>query len=123
MALALSATPHATQAQEPGFRKSYSTCMDQSGGVTSEMQECISAEFIHQDWRLNTAYQSALRKFSQQRRNQLRDVQRKWLAYRDAYCALHVEPGGGSLSQLTENSCVLDKTAQRAGELEALLGS
>lgn len=121
IALALSATPHAAQAQEPGLRKSYGTCMERSGGVTSAMQECISGEHTHQDRRLNTAYQSAQTKLSQQRRNQLRDVQRKWIAYRDADCALRADPGGGSASQMTENSCVLDKTAQRAVELEALL--
>lgn len=54
-ALALSEPPQAAQAQETGVRKTYGTCMERSGAVTSAMQECITAEFTYQDRRLNTA--------------------------------------------------------------------
>ena len=50
------------------------------------MQDCIAEEFEHQDRRLNTAYQALMGSVSAETRTQLRDAQRKWIAFRDANC-------------------------------------
>jgi uncharacterized protein YecT (DUF1311 family) len=57
---------------------------------------------------------------SPKRQAQLRDAQRKWIAYRDAACALNIgSSGGGTIEGLREADCQLTKTEQRTGELEA----
>ncbi len=42
-------------ADDTGLTKQFSTCIDGSGGVTSNMLDCIGAETEHQDARLNKA--------------------------------------------------------------------
>ena len=44
-----------TWADEVEFSKQYNNCMDNSGGVTVEMLDCIGAETKRQDIRLNNA--------------------------------------------------------------------
>ena len=65
---------------------SYTECLDKAGGITPAMQDCIAEELEHQDRRLNTAYQALMGSVSEKRRTQLRDAQRKWIAFRDANC-------------------------------------
>lgn len=47
-----------TQTYSPDYDK----CMDKSGGVTAEMLDCASAELSLQDKKLNAAYQTLMRK-------------------------------------------------------------
>ncbi len=102
--------------------KSYAACMGKAGGATFAMQDCIGAELALQDKRLNTAYSALMTSKSliEKRKAQLRDVQRKWIVFRDANCAFYADPAGGQSARLAANECVLTQTAQRAAELEGL---
>jgi uncharacterized protein YecT (DUF1311 family) len=102
--------------------KSYAACLDKAGGVTSAMQDCIGEELERQDRRLNRAYEALMGSVPEKRRAQLRDAQRKWIAFRDANCEFYYDPQGGSAARLAANECVVTLTAERAHELEALKG-
>ncbi len=98
----------------------YAACMDKAGGATFAMQECISGELERQDSRLNAAYKVLMASVGDKRKTQLRDAQRKWVAFRDANCGFYFDPAGGQADRLAANECVVIHTAQRASELENL---
>ncbi|MDZ7888695.1 MAG: lysozyme inhibitor LprI family protein [Pseudomonas sp.] len=114
IATALSA---AANAADDGYSTTYTTCMDQSGGVTANILNCIADEIEQQDARLNQHYKSAMRALSQEQQPQLRDVQRLWISFRDADCALLGNLTGGSIDAINRSSCYLDMTKKRAGDL------
>ena len=99
----------------------HAACMEKSGGVTSDMQDCIATELVRQDARLNKAYKAAMTPLSAPRKKQLLAAQRAWLAFRDANCQFYADPEGGSAARLVANDCVLSATASRATELENLV--
>lgn len=97
----------------------YASCMDESGGVTVNMMNCIAEEIRTQDARLNGAYQKLRGELSDERRQELLAAQRLWIQYRDANCQFYAT-AGGTLAMVASNECVLRETAQRAAELENL---
>jgi uncharacterized protein YecT (DUF1311 family) len=101
---------------------SYAVCLDKSGGVTSAMEDCISEEFELQDHRLNRAYKALVASVHANRRADLRDAQRKWIAFRDANCGFYYDSQGGSAARLASKECVVTLTVDRAHELETLKG-
>ena len=108
-----------TQAEER-TSKSYAACLNKAGGATFAMQDCISEELERQDRRLNGAYEALMGSVPEKRRAQLRDAQRKWIAFRDANCEFYYDAQGGSAARLASNECVVTLTADRAHELETL---
>lgn len=100
-----------------GLRPSYTACLDASGGVTSDMEDCVGAEFEFQDARLNTAYQALRDRLDQASKLKLRDEERLWMANRDKSCA--DDAGGGTGQAVSANDCSLELTAKRAAELES----
>ncbi len=76
------------KAAQPVTSSEHATCIDKSGGVTSEMLDCDSAEMRRQDKRLNGAYQKLMASGSDAQKVALRDSQRLWLAYRKTDCDL-----------------------------------
>ena len=100
-------------------RPSYDHCLEQTEGVTPAIQECVDTEYEYQDKRLNDAYKALLTKLPQERHDGLREQQRAWIKKRDADCDTGPEPGQGQT--LEANACLVDMTAARAGELEAML--
>lgn len=102
------------------YSEQFSACMDKSEGVTFAMVDCINEELTIQDARLNSAYKKLGAKLTPERKIQLRDVQRIWIRYRDANCAFHADPEGGSLARIAGNHCFLQETTLRAQELEQL---
>ena len=120
-AIAVGLMAVATCANAHEISESYSACLERAAGVTPAMQECIAAELTIQDKRLNTAYASLLNAIAEKRKTtQLRDVQRKWIAFRDANCAYYDDGSLGQAARLASNECVLIATAARAFELENL---
>lgn len=107
-------------AGDEAYSASYSGCMDDSGGVTVEMQDCMGEELAAQDAKLNAAYKALSSGLVPARRQQLTAVQRLWIQYRDANCRFHADPDGGTLAGLSASECVLRETAERAAELERL---
>jgi uncharacterized protein YecT (DUF1311 family) len=117
MAVGAHAAP-LSQAEEH-TSKAYAECLDKSGGVTVAMRDCMSEEFEGQ---LNTAYKAVMGSVSGKNRVQLRDAQRRWIAFRDANCNFYYDPEGGSASRLAAHECMVTLTADRAHELEILRG-
>lgn len=100
--------------------KEYSGCIDRSNGITTEMLDCISAEFSRQDARLNENYKRLMSKLSSKRKAGLLEAQRAWIKFRDANCGFYYDPEGSSAAHLASNSCMLNATADRATELKSL---
>ena len=98
----------------------YSQCMDKASSTVA-MSSCIQAETQLQDQRLNRVYKQLTSKLQPAPQKSLRDVQRQWIAYRNANCTFHVQASGGTLAQLEGGMCVLDMTRERAAELERVL--
>ncbi len=107
----------ATAAENAALKK----CMD-GANTTADMVNCNANEAKVQDKRLNTAYKTALAAQEGARKQQLQDVQRLWIQYRDANCAFAGSATGGSIDRVNGSGCVLDMTQTRAQELEDLVG-
>ena len=110
----------ALAAADSELSQTYSACMDKSKGVTSEMLDCISAEFTRQDDRLNENYKRLMSKLSGKRKEGLLEAQRAWIKFRDTNCNFYYDPDGGSAAHLASNECTLNATADRATELKNL---
>ena len=107
----------AAAADNPALKK----CMD-GANTTADMVSCNAKATKVQDDRLNRAYKTALAAQEGARKQQLQDVQRLWIKYRDANCAFAGSATGGTLDQVNGSGCVLDMTQTRAQELEDLVG-
>lgn len=76
------------------------------------MKDCISTELSKQDNCLNTVYKQKI---------SLRNAQRAWIKLRDSECkSQSKEEEGGTLEGILYGDCVLQKTAIRANEIEAM---
>lgn len=106
---------------EDEYTGRFGECMEASGGVTVEMLNCIADEIATQDARLNGAYSDARQDLSEERKQVLLNAQRHWIAYRDANCEYYATIGG-TLAQVASNDCFLRETAERAAELENMVG-
>ena len=98
----------------------YSTCLEKSNGVTIEMINCILAETIRQDARLDENYKRLISKLATERKNALVEAQRAWIRFRDANCGFYADPEGGSAARVTAHECLLNATVDRAKELRLL---
>jgi uncharacterized protein YecT (DUF1311 family) len=96
--------------------------MDESGGVTANMLDCIGTEIKQQDARLNQNYKVATQALMPSQQTHLRDAQRLWIKFRDSNCALLGNLTGGTIDGLNQASCFLDMTKKRADDLAWLAG-
>src|SRR6516165_4786909 len=87
----------------------YSTCVGKSNGVTIEMINCILAETMRQDARLNENYKKLIAKLPTERKNALVEAQRAWIKFRDTNCGFYADPEGGSAARMTANECFLTR--------------
>ena len=110
-----------TSAASDLYTGRYATCMDQSGGITFNMLDCISEELHRQDAWLNSTYRELRDQLSPERRQALLTAQRLWIQYRDANCGFYADPEGGTRATLLARDCVLRETAERADELRILM--
>ncbi|MBL6986300.1 MAG: DUF1311 domain-containing protein [Methylobacter sp.] len=107
-------------AADDGLSQTFSTCMDQAGGVTASMIECLGEETERQDVRLNKAYKEVMDGLSPERKKQLQAAQRLWLKYRKANCDFYYDPDGGTIAGVIASDCFMSATAARAKELEGV---
>lgn len=105
------------QGKTPALRPSYDRCLEASGGVTIAVNNCIGNEYDFQDERLNAAYKALRATMTDVQRKSLRDDERAWIADRDKGCAPPAD--GGTANMLGANECRMNRTADRAAELEA----
>lgn len=91
-------------------------------GPTTQQLECIHKILDREDKRLNenyTHYKKHASRIDSKLEIRLRDVQRKWIAFRDKDCELARDmEGGGSLSAIEFAYCRALHTMRRAKDLE-----
>jgi len=116
-ALLLALCGTASADENPALKK----CMD-GANTTADMVDCNTKETKVQDARLNAAYKAAMTAMEGNRKQQLQDVQRQWIKFRDANCGFAGSATGGTIDQVNGSGCLLDMTQTRAQELENLVG-
>lgn len=116
-ALLLALCGSASAADNAALKK----CMD-GANTTADMVSCNAKEAKVQDELLNRAYKTALAAQEGARKQQLQDVQRLWIKYRDANCSFAGSATGVTIDQVNGSGCLLDMTQTRAQELEDLVG-
>lgn len=95
-------------------QKRVDECM-QKDSSTAGMIQCVNAEFAIQDKILNENYKKVMGVLTEENRKNLKDVQRKWVAYKEAKCAFY--PRQGTIHRLDAADCYLQMTKERATEL------
>ena len=95
------------------------------GNTTPEIVACLAKSLKAVDAELNTEYRKALKIASDQYHRStdvqnLRDAERKWIAYRDAICkAEYGLVGGSTAGPSIQISCLIRITKQRIADLQA----
>lgn len=101
-------------------RPQYDACVKRSGGETWALQQCGDEELSWQDARLNRLYQQAIAQLARGDREQLRVAQRAWLKQTDEVCKWDASTEGQG-QMLDAQSCRLNRTVNRADELENIV--
>lgn len=91
-------------------------CMETPDGSSNlGMSFCVRRETDWWDVWLNSNYKQLKNVMNQQDFTQLRDLQRKWIAYKDAKCRFeHASWKGGTIASIASAQCFLDTTADQA---------
>jgi uncharacterized protein YecT (DUF1311 family) len=118
-ALVLAGTASApARAAEPQRSAQFERCYNDPDSTTLSLRACIGAEYKRQDARLNGAYAEAMRSLNPAAQAKLRTAQRAWITFRDADCQAVLAANGGTMAPVLADLCYLDRTTQRADELE-----
>jgi uncharacterized protein YecT (DUF1311 family) len=92
--------------------------------VQMEMNMCAGANLEAASAELNRAYQKTMtQQTDQTSKDQLKDAERAWIAYRDKECAWEIGPqeDGGSIWPMAMDNCLQEKTDARIRELKSQL--
>lgn len=112
-----------TTMDDKGYNGRYKQCLDNSGGVTSDIVACNRDELKFQDSLLNKNYKKAMRVLNRERRAELKKVQRLWIKYRDSKCDFLYGLTGGTMDLIIGGGCYVDMTTERAEELKSIAAS
>ncbi len=97
-------------------------CMeDDANSTTSGMVACLSTESAAWDDVLNREYRKLLPRLDEEQKAALREVQRKWIEFRDLDCAFPHVLVRGTLAQPWGADCVMQHTARRAYEIRGIV--
>ena len=112
----LAAIAHPASAQsDPEF----DACMARAEGVSSKMLDCGKTEIGKWDRRLNSAYQTLLKREAGAARAKLQKEQRDWLKHHLGETErLAADPNNGSVAFLDSQAFELDDLSSRTLELE-----
>jgi uncharacterized protein YecT (DUF1311 family) len=110
-----------SEVDKEGYSNEYKRCLDNSGGVTTNMRACSKQELSYQDKLLNRYYKQAMKVLDDKKRKELKQVQRQWIKYRDAKCGFDYGLTGGTMDLVIGDGCMVDMTAQRADELKSIV--
>lgn len=106
---------------ESGISQQYAACVAQDRGrAFGILSHCVAEETRRQDLRLNAALQQALKSLSPARSRVLQKAQRAWIKYQQTHCSVYVDKDGGQQTTVNTDICIMNMTAARARELEAL---
>ena len=81
--------------------------------------ECLNEELKIQDKILNETYKDTLGVLNDENKKKLKDIQRKWVSYKEAKCSFI--PFEGELYRVESADCYLRMTKVRIGELEHVI--
>jgi uncharacterized protein YecT (DUF1311 family) len=98
-------------------------CMEtDEGQSTAGSVACAAREHAFWDKLLNQSYQNLRDSLDDAGKSSLRDVQRQWLAWRQARCAFEAQQyEGGTFANVAANTCFTSETARRAIDLTQML--
>lgn len=97
------------------LRPSFIACL-RKGGDEASAAACIRDEYVHQDHRLDRAYEQLTTRLAGDRLAQLSAEQGRWLRWRDARCRREE-------IELGVADCMLEMAADRATQLEERTGA
>ncbi|RDV07385.1 DUF1311 domain-containing protein [Sphingorhabdus pulchriflava] len=101
------------------YSRSYDACIAQAEGSDPAMSECLLDELDIQDAKLNQTYKLVMRRLTQPKKIELRNLQRAWIVKRDRQCERAAAPEqGGTLYLILYRSCLVDETLERTRFLE-----
>lgn len=90
-------------------------------GTTAAMRQCINREFAAWDVLLNEDYRAVMETLdTDQQKTQLRDAQRLWNKFVQSYCPLRHAFKGGTVSLISGDFCMMERTARQALSLRQL---
>jgi len=104
----------------PARSAEFARCIKKAEAADPAILECISAEYVRADKRLNNSYKKLMAQVSAERKKQLQEAQRLWVKYTDANCDFYYDPDGGTSARLSANECLVSARLARAEELELL---
>jgi uncharacterized protein YecT (DUF1311 family) len=117
-AVLLSAMPSVAQESDG---QTASSCMKRSGGVTSEMLDCLARSYETIDDDLNQAWSGLLPALGASQQESFRDAQRIWIDYRDTTCVAEAALQTGSFASVALADCRVRLSAERLRWLKDLL--
>lgn len=107
---------------EARYTPAFQACLDSPDGAsTMGMVQCVGVELKVQDAALNAAWRALIADMTPDQKAGLQKAQRAWIAFRDADCQSRYSPDWGSMSTITANMCVLQRTVERTIELETFM--
>lgn len=101
------------------LRPEYSACVSATGGVTPALQACGDEEFAYQQGRLRAAFARIVAGPDGKAKDALMDEQAAYMDDTDRYCSWNPEEEGQG-QMLDAQSCRINRTANRADQLQAL---
>lgn len=110
--------PNLSKAEVDESELRVQTCMN-ADNSTAGMIECINKEFEIQDKILNETYKKAMSILNDENKKKLKDIQRKWVAYKEAKCAFI--PPQGTMYLVSSANCYLKMTKERTQELKYVI--
>ena len=113
--------PALASADESKFSKEFYLCLEAAQGMNGANLNCIYDETEKQDVRLNQVYNRLITVLSEQRIDELREVQRAWIKYRDLTSQYLSRPDGGAIDLVISASWFLHRTSDQADFLEGQL--
>jgi uncharacterized protein YecT (DUF1311 family) len=99
----------------------YIKCLNEAGGVTASMRECLGVEYQRIDARLNASYKRALVRLNESSKARLRRDERSWLKTRLDKCERDLEEDkGGTIWLIEMDDCAVQEHVRRTLWLEQL---
>ncbi|KQO79522.1 MULTISPECIES: lysozyme inhibitor LprI family protein [Rhizobium] len=98
-----------------------SSCMERSGGVTSQMLDCLARSYETIDDELNQAWSGLLPALEASQQERFRNAQRIWIDYRDTTCAAEAALQTGSFASVALADCRVRLSAERLRWLKDVL--
>lgn len=105
-------------ARDAELSRAYDRCRAEADGNDFPLINCMQQEHDRQDARLNAAYKKLMAAQKDGRGAKLREAQRAWIKFRDAYGDFLYDPDGGSFARVNSLYWHMTATADRARQIE-----